>query len=272
MRYTNLEAVQLMLSSLDSDEVNSIHDTVESNQVALLLKSVYYDIATELNLYEHNSLFELNASLDADQPTLMHVPSNVTNIDWVEYDCRVDGDTYPDYQRIQFVPLDEFLTSQNSLRNETADVGEIEFTVHAETFTTMYYDNRAPQCYTSFDDYTLLFDSYDSTIDTTLQKSRTRCSGRMIPEFTMSDSFTPDFNPQQFAYYINRAKVRAFAELKQAPNQEAASEARNQKIMIQKRKRIVENIPEVYRVGARYGRTAPMNAPYSVPNYLRQGE
>lgn len=272
MRYTNLEAVQLILSSLDSDEVNSISDTVESNQVALLLKSVYYDIATELNLDEHHSLFELNASLDGTKPTLMYVPSNVVSIEWVEYNCKEDADEYADYQRVGYIGLDEFLTQQNSLRNETDNVGEMTFSVHGETFTTMYYDNKHPSCYTTLDDYTLLFDAYDASVDTTLQKSKTRCSGRMFPEFQMVDSFTPDFNPQQFAYYINRAKVRAFAELKQTPNQEAAKEARNQKIIIQKRRRIVENTPEVLRVGARYGRNAPMQTPYSIPNYLRQSD
>lgn len=272
MRYTNLEAVQLLASSLDSDEVNSVSDTVESNQLLLLLKSVYYDICTEINLAENNSLFELNASGDALQPTLMTIPSNVMRVDWVEYDVREDGDTYADWQRLEYVELDEFLGRQNALRNESADVGEMTFTLHAETFTTMYYDNRRPYYYTSVDDYTLLFDSYDADLDTTLTKAKTRCCGTMIPVFTMTDNFTPEFNAQQFSYYINRAKVRAFAELKQTPNAEAAGEARNQKIIMQKRKRTSENVPEVLRVGARYGRNAPMQAPYKIPNYLRQGD
>ncbi len=272
MRYTNLEAVQLLLSSMDSDEVNSVADTVESNQVLLLLKSVYYDICSELNLSEHNSLFELNASGDIGQPTLMTIPSNVTRVDWVEYDVREDGDEFADWQKIDFVELDEFLTRQNALRNDTENTDEIEFTLNSETFTTMYYDDRRPYCYTSVDDYTLLFDGFNSSLESTLVKAKTRCSGTLIPAFSMTDNFVPDFNPQQFSYYINRAKVRAFAELKQAANQEAGREARNQKIILQKRKRTAENVPEVLRVGARYGRIAPMNAPYKIPNYLRQGD
>lgn len=272
MKRTLLEMTQEILSAMESDEVNSITDTVESNSVALLIKGVYYDICTEMNIFSHNSLFELNASGNVSQPTLMTIPSNVTNIDWVEYDVKVTGDTYPDYQRIEFVPLDEFLDRQNALRNESADVGEMTFTLNGESFSTMYYDNRRPYCYTCIDDYTLLFDSYDADLDSTLQKSKTRCSGTLVPTFTMSDSFTPDFNAQQFSYFFNKAKTRAFAELKQAPNQESAAEARNQKIILQKRKRTSEDIPEVLKVGARYGRHAPMQAPYTIPNYLRQAD
>lgn len=272
MKRTLLEMTQEILSAMESDEVNSITDTVESNAVALLIKGVYYDICTEMNLFSNNSLFELNASGDILQPTLMTIPSNVMNVDWVEYDVQEDGDTYPDWQRITFVPLDEFLCRQNALRNDTSNVGEITFTLHGETFQTMYNSDRRPHSYTCVDDYTLLFDAYNSDLDTTLVKNKTRCSGAMIPVFTMSDTFTPDFNAQQFSYFFNKAKTRAFAELKQAPNQESAGEARNQKIILQKRKRTSENTPEVLRVGARYGRIAPMQAPYTIPNYLRQGD
>jgi len=271
MKRTLLEMTQEILNSMSSDEVNSITDTVESNSVALLIKGVFYDIATELNLLEHHSLFELNASGDSAQPTLMTVPSNVVHIDWVTYDVIEADETASNYEKIWFSPLDEFLSAQNALRNDDTTAAQIEFVLNGETFSTYYNNNRRPHCYTTIDDYTLLFDAYNADVDTTLQKNKTRCSGTLIPTFTMDDTFTPDLNPQQFSYFLNKCKVRAFAEIQQAENAEAGREARNQKIILQKRKRIVENTPEVLRVGARYGRTAPMQAPYSIPNYLRQG-
>lgn len=268
MKYTLLEAVQLILSAMDSDEVNSINDTVESYQVALLLKSVYYDIATELNIAAHDSLFELNASGDVAKPTLMTLPSNVTRWDWIEYDIIDTGETFSNYRRLEFMFLDDFLVLQNSLNGQTSNVGQMDFTSNGETFNVMYRTDKQPQWFTTFDDDTLLFDSYDNSVDTTLQKSKTRCSGAVYPTFTLSDTFTPDLHATQFAYYINRAKVRAFAELKQAANQEAARETRNQKIVIQKHKRTVIDKPEVLKVGARYGRRNPTQR---IPTILRQG-
>ncbi len=41
MKYTLLEIVQEILSDMDSDEVNSIDDTTESEQVATIVKSTY---------------------------------------------------------------------------------------------------------------------------------------------------------------------------------------------------------------------------------------
>lgn len=244
MRYTLLEMVQLILAAMDSDEVNSISDTVESNQVSLLLKSVFYDLATELGLPEHDGLFELDASGDNTQPTLMTVPSNVVRVDRILYNNKTATDTYSNYVECCYVTFDEFLKRQTSLKSQTANVGEMSFTLNSETFEVMYWDDRFPTFFTSVDDYTILFDAYDSSLDTTLQKSKTLCYGSVYPTFSLSDSFEPDLDPDQFSYYINRAKVRAFAELKQAPNQEAASETRNQKIRGQRSRRRVPNLTE----------------------------
>lgn len=52
MKQTLLEMVQLILSSIDGEEVNSIDDTVEANQVALIVKSVYYDMLSDISLPE----------------------------------------------------------------------------------------------------------------------------------------------------------------------------------------------------------------------------
>ncbi len=255
MKSTLLEATQEILSSLDSDEVNSINDTVESYQVALLLKAVFYDMCVDIDLLEHHTTFGLEASGDADKPVLMTKPSNVTRIDTISYNIQTEDETNANYQPITYVPFDEFIKRMQGLREQTTGVDEM--TVEGEngdTFTVLYTTDRAPQIYTTFDDETVLFDSYDSDVDSTLQQSKTLCVGVTYPSFTMEDDFTPDIEPTQFRYWINRGKVRAFAELKQAPNQEAASEARRQKIIVQKRKHNIATRPDVFNVTARYGR------------------
>lgn len=253
MRYTLLEMVQQILSSMDSDEVSSYSDTTESIQVANLIKGVYYDIATELGLCEHEGLFELDASGDSTQPTLMTVPSNVVRLDWIKYDNKLTVDTYEEYLSVDYLRFNEFLKKQQSFREYTSGIGTMNFTNNDETFEVIYRNDKMPQWYTTIDDFTLLFDSYDSDEDTTLQKSKTMCYGSVYPEFTLSDSFQPDLDPTQFSYFINRAKTRAFAELKQAANNESAGEARNQKIRIQRVKRRVEARPEHERLPD-YGR------------------
>ena len=59
---TLLRLVQDILSSLDSDEVNSISDTPESLQVANIVRTTYEDLVSLLDLPEHFSFFELTTA------------------------------------------------------------------------------------------------------------------------------------------------------------------------------------------------------------------
>ncbi len=238
MKYTLLEMTQMILSAMDSDEVNSISDTIESNQVALLLKGLYYDLATDLGLPEHEGLIELTASGDNTKPVLMSIPSDVIRVSNVSYDTRgssADTIDLPQWKPLKFMPMNEFVVYTQAFRSGEAEVSSMEVTSGNDTFEFIHRSDAPPTYYTSFDDHQLIFDSYDSDVDTTLQKSKTLCYGARYSTFTMEDTFVPDLDPTQFSYFLNRAKVRAFAELKQQDHKEDSVEARRQKIVIQKR-------------------------------------
>jgi len=255
MKFTLLAGVQEVLSSLDSDEVNSINDTVESYQVALIFKSVYYDIFNDLDLIEHETNVGLEASTDSDQQVLMTMPDNVTRISWIKYDNKDTGETNPNYLDVTYLPFEEFISMQQALRNDTTNVDSMTITGdNDDTFSVMYRTNAHPSWYTFYDNHSIIFDALDETVDTTLQQSKFLCMGHVYPEFSLVDEFVPDLDPTQFRYYLHRCKIRAFAELKQAPNQEAASEARRQKIITQKRKHSIATRAAIFDLPARYGR------------------
>ena len=253
MRKTLLEIVQLILSSMDSDEVNTISDTIESTQVAKIVESTYYDMITDITMPEHQTAFQLNASLDSSKPCMMIVPQNVTHIDEVRYNYQLSGELMPDYRVIQYQPVYDFIMFQQALRNDTTGVATQQITMNNEVYDFIYRTNVMPSYYTTIDNNIMLFDAYDVSEDTTLQKSKTLCRGTVYPVFMMEDTFYPKIDPTQFSLLINRAKVRAFQELKQQANPEAAGEARRQKIIVQKRKRKVPGQLEIFRA-ARFGR------------------
>lgn len=256
MMYTLLEAVQLILSSMDSDAVNSIHDTIESEQVALLLKSVYYDCASDIGLNENKGLFQLSGSGDSALPVYMSLPQSVTKVETIRYDIydpTLDTTTNSNYLMLEPVDFDCFLDRATRLHNETTDMDQMAFDFNGQTFNIMYRTNRHPSCYTTLNNRIVLFDSINTDVDTTLQSSKTLCTGYTYPDFDIDDVFVPHLDPTQFSYYINKAKVRAFAELKQTQNQEAGGEARRQKIIIQKRKDRTPDRPALY-TAPRYGR------------------
>lgn len=240
MKQTLLEMAQNLSRALETEEFNSISDTIEAMMLAQLIKEVYYDIANDLGLPEHETLIELNPSNDADQPVLMYVPNTVTRISSISYDVRGMNDDevdLPNWRKLTYLPLNEFIAITQGYRSSDSTVDSMQVTDNGETFEFIYRNDTMPTYYTSFNDYMLIFDSYDNTIDTTLQKSKTMCYGARYKEFLLEDSFVPHLDPTQFPYFLNRCKVRAFAEHKQLPHQEAASEARRQKIITQKRKR-----------------------------------
>lgn len=236
MKFTLLDMVQEIASAMDSEEVNSIDDTVESYQIATLIRSVFYDLAIELQLPEHEGLFELNASLDPLKPTLMTIPDTVSLVRNVKYNNQTADDTYSRYEDVNFMNFEDFMEMQRGYQGQTSDVGEMDYIQNSETFEIMYRSDKMPQWFTTMDDHTFIFDSYDASLDTTLQKSKTMCMGVILPTFDMVDTFTPDLDPTQFSLLKNKAKVRAFLELKQMQHPEATREVRKQQIQTQKNK------------------------------------
>ncbi len=96
---TLLQIVQNVLSSMSSDQVNSISDTPESLQVAQIVQNKYYDIVARGDLTIDEQLFQLNPSNDTTRPTLMSLPQGVSRIDWLQY---YDSNPLDNTQNSQF--------------------------------------------------------------------------------------------------------------------------------------------------------------------------
>lgn len=252
MQKNLLTIVQDILSSLDSDEVNSINDTVESVQIARLAEQLFYDIAVDVDLHEHEGLLELNASVDITKPCIMTLPYRTSGVEWIKYDNKLSTETAPDYKPIKFMEFSKFLVMTQSLRN-TSQTAVMQVLNNNESFDLIYRTDKYPEYYTTVDGTTIIFDSYDASIDSTLQKSKCMVFGNSYPVFLIQDTYVPDLDPTQFPYYINRLKARAFAEIKQTANQEAAGEARRQKIVSQVRKQRTKGLTFFERV-PKYGR------------------
>jgi hypothetical protein len=242
MRYTLLQMTQSILSSMDSDQVNTINDTAESQQVADIIKTTYYDLLPSLNLPEHSELFELTATTSST-PVIMTLPTNVMQLDWLKYDCTPTG--AKDFRQLDYWPLKDFLDSMHSLSSTASYVTMFTLTTNgSDSMDIMCVNNEFPSRYTTFNDNTLIFDSYDSTYDAFLQKNKTVAYGQTIPTWSATDGFTPDLDPKQFTLLLNEAKGQAFIELKQTVNAKAEKRARRGWINSQKTK---ENVSGTYQ-------------------------
>lgn len=240
MKYTLLELTQMILSSLDGDEVNSITDTVESSQVATIIKNTYYDIVSGLDLPEHKTLFELTAT-SSSTPVVMTKPTDVTDIEWVKYDYYTVDDPHHQFLDVRFVDLKTFLEMSYALDPAETDVETCNVTTFgSDSLVLNYYNDRHPKYFTTYDDNAVLFDAYDAAEDAFLQKTKTQCFGLTIPSWTASDGFTPDLDARQFTLLLNEAKAQAFIELKQAANPKAERRARRGWIQAQRTKNNID--------------------------------
>lgn len=236
MKSTLLELTQEILSSLDSDEINAITDTPEALQVVAIIKRCYFDIASKEELPEHFSLFELTASGDNTKPVFMYLPSDVMNVLWIKYDKIATGETAPNVAPVVWKEPEVFFEHMYNLDPDADNVNSSALVVGSDSLPIFARDDKAPDFWTSLDDSTIIFDSYDSAVDTTLQKSKTVCYGQKTVAWTQSGSFTPDLDAEQFSMLLNKAKTLAWAELKQADHALARKEYRDQQIHSQRSK------------------------------------
>lgn len=214
VKMTLLEIVQDVLNDMDSDEVNSIGDTVEATQIANICRSTYYDVITTYNLPEHTELMTVSGLSNSNRPNYMDADS-VTEIKELRYNVsETPGEL--EYKLIGYVSPDEFI--QRIITRDTSQTEVIIVTDPTNGIALPIINNKMPDYYTSFDDRYLCFDSYDSAVDTTLQTSKTMVLGVKIPTFTMVDSAVPDLDDTVFPYYLAEVKSRAMSLFKGGPD------------------------------------------------------
>ena len=244
MKMTILEMTQEILTSMGGDEVNSIDDTTEAGDISRLIRRCYFDLINHLKPHEHYRLFELEATSSAS-PTLMTMPTDISFLEWVKYDNATTEDDDTKFLEVDFLDLKTFLERMYTLDADDTEVEEFTYTDTGDSINFLCYNDRMPTVFTTYNDNLLIFDAYDSSEETNLQETNTLCYGRELPTFTLSDSFTPDLDAQQFSILVNKAKLLCFSELRQTEHKVAEREERRHMRIAQKDKRAVTNRREL---------------------------
>ena len=256
MAYTLLELVQKILSSMDSDEVNSISDTTEAQQVVEVIQTVYNDIVAIGELPRDDDLFQLVASTNPLLPTVMSLPSDVNDLRWIKYDNHTATDTRVNYQPCIPMPLVEFISMATSLDPGEANVFSYNLPVGSSTWTLYGRNDVAPRYYTTTDDNRVIFDNYDTGVDSTLQGSKTMCFGQKTFTWLSQDNFIPPLDAKQSQRLLHESKALAFAELKQAQHLKAEKSAREIRINQQSSKHKIPTQSD-YDLVTNMGRQGP---------------
>lgn len=232
MKLSVLDIAQDVLSDMDSDEVNTITDTLESMQVARIIESTYFEMMGNKNWPHLKQLITLSSSGASEKPTHMHMPANTKELHVVNYDGIKSGETKVRNREIRYVTPDEFLVRANNLNSDNDIVQSV---TDFSGVKLLIQNNTAPTYYTSFDDEWLVFNSFDSVVDTTLQSSKTQCSATISPTFTVEDSFVPDLPVEAFPGFLAEVKSVCFARLKQAPDAKSEQQSKRQKAWLSRK-------------------------------------
>lgn len=207
MKQTLLTLVQKILSDMDAEEVNSINDSTEAQQIASIVEDTYYNLIANRLVPEHSHLITLTPLSDNLFPTHFHYPENVTKVYRVDYDTSDTG-TF-EYTPIQFVDPERFITLVDSVSADYMLVDDKKAGTKLRIRT-----DKQPEYWTSFDDYYIVMDSYKSTVDSTLQRSKVRAFANKTPVFNrFSDSFVPELDATLFPLLLEESKSKAFSVL-----------------------------------------------------------
>lgn len=196
-KMTLLDMVQNILSALDSDPVDSIDETVEAVQVAELVKEAYFELLSQRDWPFLFSLGALTALGDVTNPTKMKIPDTWNKIKWIKYNKK----------EVQWVDPETF---NDIITNRVEQSGVVD--------SNGYVINKDPTYWTSYDDTHIMFDGYNSTVESTLQASKSVVYGTQQATWNHVDTFIPNIPEKFFPTLLAEAKSQAFVNLKQQNN------------------------------------------------------
>lgn len=224
-KMTVLEIVQDVLNDLDGDFINSIDDTEESQQIAAIVASTYRAMMSNRNWAHTNRTVTLTPSGDSSLPTHMTIEDNIKEMISVYYDKKKNGETAIRMGEVKWKEPDDFLRytySRNSDNSNTEVIND------PSGVKLLILNDKAPDYYTTFDDNTLVFDSYDTTVDSTLQSHKTLCRAYIMPTFSLVDEFIPDLPEEAFSAFVEEVKSKSAYKIKQFEDVKSEQEAARQ--------------------------------------------
>lgn len=230
-KLTLLQIVQKVLNDMDGDDVATYNETTESTQVASLAEDVYFALLAEDRLPDVKATFPLTVT-SSSTPAAMQIPTDVTNVEWIMFDARTAegaSDTKL-WQVVEYLTPAEFMAKVMGRSDTDTTVEEMSDATITGGVPINIYNDRAPKYYTSFDDEYLIFDAYDSDIDTELPAAKTIAFGSKEPTFTQSDAFVPDLDADLFPFYLAEVKSHAFAKFKEEVNGKDEQQARRLRV------------------------------------------
>ena len=139
-----LTYVQRALGVVDANNVSSIGDTVESNQVFELLQTAYVELITDFPWHHLREFQQLQVTADKH---IMKLPTDTMGFDYIRYNKKDVSFKEPH-------DMQALLDSRETLLTDVDNIGAIT--------------DRDPAFWTTVDDENIIFDSYNVALQSSL--------------------------------------------------------------------------------------------------------
>lgn len=237
---------------MNSDYVNSIDETTESQMVTEIVRETYEEIAAQRDWPWLRKLIQLEGMSDTSFPTRMVIPEGVDYIQWIKYDARRALSEPKTMQEVCYMSPDEFLDFINARRSDAPNVEEYIDPDSGVSFNIV--NDNGPQYWTSLDNVHVIMDGYRADIENTLQGSKTSAYAVGVPQWETDDEFVLPMPAKMFPLLMADAKHTANVNLRQIDNSKEAAKARRQNNTMQHRSYRQDNKPKWRAYGRRQSR------------------
>lgn len=231
MKSTYLEIVQQLLSELESDEVVTLNETVESELVTRLVKQVYFHIISGSDWPHLGRLLQLEVTTTDN---VLKFPSNLNKLSWIKYNKKKVTDLRERFTIIKKLEPLEFMNKVDARDNTKSNITPL---IH-NGMTILLRNDKQPEYWTSFNDNEVIFDSFDSVVEAKLDALNTQVFGFIVPSVTTDDLFVFDLPEDAFQYFINEARSFVFNVVKQIPFPKAEQMAQTQRRRLSKQREV----------------------------------
>ena len=212
----------------DGFRVATIDDTIESQQLASIAEKIYNDLVNDIftnNLKEN--LVQLESLADSTKPNYLRLPDTAMRIkeSKVMYNKATGaaGATTLNLVAIPFMRPVDFL---DYVGQRSTNQTNTQIVTDTSGYKMVIQNKTAPKYYTTFDDEHLIFDSFDSDVDSVLQASKSGILTSQQGSFTQSDTYIIDFPEWFHQTYLNAVIAEASEVLREEPIPSVARKAR----------------------------------------------
>ena len=239
-RYTLLEMVQQVGKSISSDEISTLGESIEAEDIETIVLNVLEDIVNRREWTWRQNQVRRGTPVGGTEVTSLELPDDCDTLQVLRYRNSTDATTNRSYEEVKYIYPEDFLElcEQQAAGNPGTDTVLIG---SAEIFVR---NNKPPQFYTSFKQGVVMMDSYDSAVDptgvTTANSLLTCVVGIDTSGAAGNPTYVPDMPTRFFPLWLQESQAVASQQLRKMPNDRAEREARRTYIRLLRLDRVSE--------------------------------